>query len=158
MIVVADASPLVALATCDTLEILDKLFGEIKVSQAVWDEVTISNKPGSDKLTQYLQDKVYPFDLSDFIIGGHMLDMGELTAIALYKKLSANYLLIDEKAGRRVAKANSIKIIGSLGVLIMAQQKGLITSIKPYIDILRASKVHFSDQLLNDVLLKVGES
>jgi predicted nucleic acid-binding protein len=28
MIVVADASPLVALATCDCLEVLDKLFGE----------------------------------------------------------------------------------------------------------------------------------
>jgi len=157
VIVVADASPLVALATCDGLEILDQLFGEIKVSQAVWDEVTVANKPGAEKLTRYLQDKIYPFNLDDFIIGGSMLDIGELTAIALYKKLDANYLLIDEKAGRRVAKANSIKVVGSLGVLIMAKQKGLIPVIKPYIDILKESKVHFSGNLLNSVLQKVGE-
>ena len=157
MIVVADASPLVALATCDGLKILDQLFGEIKVSQAVWDEVTVANKPGSEKLAQYLQDKIYPFNLDDFIIGGSMLDIGELTAIALYKKLDASYLLIDEKAGRRVAKANSIKVIGSLGVLIMAKQKGLIPAIKPYIDVLKESKVHFSNNLLTSVLRKVGE-
>jgi predicted nucleic acid-binding protein len=31
--------------------------------------------------------------------------------------------LIDEKTGRRVAKLNQIKIIGSLGVLIEAKRK-----------------------------------
>ena len=34
MIVVADASPLVALAACDCLDVLEKLFGEVKVSDA----------------------------------------------------------------------------------------------------------------------------
>lgn len=157
MIIVADASPLVALAACEGLELLDQLFGEIKVSQAVWDEVTVANKPGSERLTQYLQDKIYPFNLDDYVIGGSMLDLGELTAIALYKKLNADYLLIDEKAGRRVAKANSIKIIGSLGILIMAKQRNLIPAIKPYVEILKISKVHFSNNLLTDVLIKMGE-
>lgn len=36
MILVADASPLIALACCDCLHILEKLFGEVKVSATVY--------------------------------------------------------------------------------------------------------------------------
>lgn len=157
MIIVADASPLVALAICDCLAVLDTLFGEVKVSQIVYDEVTLNNKPASDKLAMYLQGKIVGVNLDNYVIDGDSLDKGELTSIALYKHLQADYLLIDEKAGRKVAKLNHVKIIGSLGVLIEARRKGLIPLLKPYIDILRLSKVHFSDELLDYALVLVGE-
>lgn len=35
MIVVADASPLVALALCHCLDVLENLFGELKVSKTI---------------------------------------------------------------------------------------------------------------------------
>ncbi len=54
MIIVADASPLVALAVCDCLHILENLFEEVKVAQAVYDEVTVKNKPSANKLKEYL--------------------------------------------------------------------------------------------------------
>ncbi|MBJ6611985.1 MAG: DUF3368 domain-containing protein [Candidatus Thiothrix moscowensis] len=157
MIIVADASPLVALAICDCLDVLEQLFNEVKVSQTVYEEVTIGNKPGSDKLTAYLQGKIVGLNLDNYIIGGDSLDKGELTSIALYKHLQADYLLIDEKAGRKVAKLNHVKIIGSLGVLIEAKRKGIIPSLKPHVEILRLSKAHFSDDLLDYALAAVGE-
>jgi len=157
VIIVADASPLVALAICDCLDVLEKLFDEVKVSQTVYDEVTVGNKPGSDKLATYLRGKIVELNLDNYIIGGDSLDKGELTSIALYKHLQADYLLIDEKAGRKVAKLNHVKIIGSLGVLIEAKRKGVILSLKPQIEILRLSKAHFSDDLLDYALAAVGE-
>ncbi|HRJ54392.1 MAG TPA: DUF3368 domain-containing protein [Candidatus Thiothrix moscowensis] len=157
MIIVADASPLVALAICDCLDVLEQLFNEVKVSQTVYEEVTIGNKPGSDKLAAYLQGKIVGLNLDNYIIGGDSLDKGELTSIALYKHLQADYLLIDEKAGRKVAKLNHVKIIGSLGVLIEAKRKGIIPSLKPHVEILRLSKAHFSDDLLDYALAAVGE-
>lgn len=157
MIIVADASPLVALAICDCLDVLEQLFNEVKVSQTVYEEVTIGNKPGSDKLAAYLQGKIVGLNLDNYIIGGDSLDKGELTSIALYKHLRADYLLIDEKAGRKVAKLNHIKIIGSLGVLIEAKQKGILPLLKPHVEILRLSKAHFSDDLLDYALAAVGE-
>ena len=134
MIVVADASPLVALAICDCLEILESLFGEVKVTQIVHNEVTIEGKPGSGKLKNYLQGKIADVELDSFIIEGNSLDRGELSSMALYKKLPADYLLVDEKMGRRIAKLNNIKVIGTLGVLITAHKKKLIRSIKPHIE------------------------
>lgn len=157
MIVVADASPLVTLAICDCLNVLETLFGEVRVSQTVFDEVAFGNKPGADKLAIYLQNKIISINLESYIIGAEMLDKGELTSIALYKHLQADYLLIDEKAGRKVAKINHIKIIGSLGVLIEAKRKGIIPLLKPYVEILRQSKTHFGEDLLTYALTAVGE-
>jgi len=157
MIVVADASPLVALTICDSLDILEKLFDNVKVSQTVYEEVTIDGKFGSDKLKEYLQEKVTYLDLNSFVIEGSSLDKGELSSIALYKRLQADYLLIDEKAGRRIAKLNNIKVIGSLGVLIEAKKKGILQSLKPHIKILRSSKIYFNPNLLDYALKIVNE-
>ena len=157
MIIVADASPLVALTICDCLDALEQLFNEVKVSQTVYEEVIVGNKPGSDKLAAYLQGKIVGLNLDNYIIGGDSLDKGELTSIALYKHLQADYLLIDEKAGRKVAKLNHVKIIGSLGVLIEAKQQGIIPLLKPHVEILRLSKAHFSDELLDYALVAAGE-
>ena len=157
MIIIADSSPLVALALCDCLDILDALFGEVRVSQAVYEEVTVGNKAGSVKLAHYLQNRVKEVDIDLHIIGGDTIDKGELTSIALYKRLNADYLLIDEKAGRKIAQINQVKIIGSLGVLIEAKRKNMIPLLNPYIEILRTSKTHFSEELLNYALTAVGE-
>ncbi len=157
MIIIADSSPLVALALCDCLDVLDALFGEVRVSQTVYEEVTVGNKAGSAKLAHYLQGKVKESCLDLHIIGGDTIDKGELTSIVLYKNLNADYLLIDEKAGRKVAQINQVKIIGSLGVLIEAKRKGMIPLLNPYIEILRNSKTHFGEELLNYALTVVGE-
>lgn len=157
MIVVADASALVALAICDSLNILEGLFGEIKVSQTVFEEVTVSGQPASEKLRRYLQNKVEPVNLNSFVIEGCSLDHGELTSIALYKYLEADYLLIDEKAGRRIAKLNRIRVIGSLGILIEAKRKGILKSIKPHIETLKLSKIYFSAALLEQALKIANE-
>lgn len=58
MILVADAAPLIALACCDCLHILEKLFSDVKVSASVYEELTAKNRSGSDQLRKYLQGKV----------------------------------------------------------------------------------------------------
>ena len=58
MIVIADSSALVALSICDSLSLLDDLFGEVKVPQAVYDEVCVTHKAESQALKAYLHAKV----------------------------------------------------------------------------------------------------
>jgi predicted nucleic acid-binding protein len=77
MILVADASPLIALACCDCLHILEKLFGEVKVSVAVYEEVTVKNRAGSAQLLKYLQEKVVEEESTTLVIEGGSLDRVE---------------------------------------------------------------------------------
>lgn len=89
---------------------------------------------------------------------GKTLDRGEAEAIALYIEKSADYLLIDEKKGRKTATEHGIRVIGSLGILILAKRKDLLQSIKPSLDLLRTSSTRISDSLYEQALQMANET
>ena len=64
------------------------------------------------------------------------LDPGEAHAIALAIELKADELLIDERLGRREALQQRVPIIGILGILVVAKQRGLIPIVKPIMNAL----------------------
>ncbi len=55
MILVADASALIALAVCDSLPLLDSIFGQVITPEAVFSEVTLADKPQSDLIQMVLE-------------------------------------------------------------------------------------------------------
>ena len=127
MILVADSSALIALAVCDSLNLLDLLFTEVKVPRAVFVEVSKKSKKEADSLAHYLEDKIIDVEIDrNYIIKEGTIEIGELEAMTLYKQLAANWLLIDDRRARKIAELNQIKIIGSLGVLLLGKKKGIV--------------------------------
>lgn len=157
MLIIADSSALIALAVCDGLGLLDKLFEEIKVPQAVFHEVIIEGKPATESLRVYLTGKVVAVDLTSIIVTSGGLGLGELEAMALYKISRADYLLIDDKRARKVAKLNHINITGSQGILLLAKHKGHITHVKPFLDRLVASEIRIDERLVQKTLQLANE-
>lgn len=157
MLVIADSSALVALALCDGLDLLGQLFDEIAVPQAVYDEVVIKGKPAAKILQNYLQGKVVQVSLTNTIITGGGLGLGEIEAMALYKMRHADYLLIDDNRARKVARLNQITITGSQGILLFAKHRGLIPQVKPYLDRLRQTNIRISERLIQRTLALAGE-
>lgn len=68
MIVVADSSALVALVICQCLHLLEPLFGEIKVPEAVFVEACVPKKPGADILRTGLHQRVQTVSLTNYPI------------------------------------------------------------------------------------------
>ena len=81
-----------------------------------------------------------------------MLGMGESEAMTLYLEKNADFLLIDERKGRKIASYNNINTVGSLGILLMAKQKGLISAVKPLLNSLQQSNTRISDALYKKTL------
>ena len=157
MILVADCSALIALSACGQLELLEKLFEIVVVPEAVYQEATVADKKEARQLKTFLQGKVRKVDISQYVFLDAFADLGETEAMLLYKQLTADKLLIDDKRGRKVAKINNISIIGSLGVLLAAKERGLITEIAPMLKLIERSDVHLAENLVKMVLELANE-
>jgi predicted nucleic acid-binding protein len=120
MILIADCSALIALSTCQQLNLLDELFCEVIVPEAVYYEATQPNKKQAKQLKAYLEDKVRRVEMQNYVFLDGFADAGETEAMVLYKQISADKLFIDDQRGRNVAKLNQINTI-VLDLLILAQ-------------------------------------
>jgi predicted nucleic acid-binding protein len=158
-IIVTDSSPLVALALVGQLELLDKLFKYVIIPETVYHEAAEEGKPGSAEIAAWGKGKLSKAQdqniVEAFMIS---LDPGESEALAIYDEAKADYLLIDEKKGRKTAMVKGMNVIGSIGVLLMAKQEGLVAEVKPLMERLRRSTVYFSDSLLDLAISRAGES
>lgn len=158
MILVADCSALIALSTCDRLALLDQIFGQVVVPEGVYNEATEHNKKQASQLTTYLKDKIRKVDMQNYVFLDGFADAGETEAMILYKQISADKLLIDDRRGRNIATLNQIETIGSLGVLLVAKQRGLIDQIASLLRQLDQSDIYLSKQLISTVLELANET
>lgn len=157
MLVVADTSALLALAACESLELLDALFQEVRVPPAVLRECTEAGKASAEVLSTYLRNRVAEVDLEAFVIAAAGLGRGELEAMALYKRLHADRLLLDDSRARKVARLNGVQVVGSAGVLLLAKSEGLIPSVLPLLEQIQAAGIYLSETLVSEVLQLAGE-
>ena len=158
MIVVSDASPLISLAILDKLDILDQIFNEIVIPTAVYNEITQKNKPHLQALKKFATNRVKQVQNRLAVqLLQRELDIGESEAIVLAKENNISDILIDEYKGRKIAKANGLSPIGTLGVLIQAKKKGTIKAVKPELDNLVANHRKISQKLYDKALELAGE-
>ncbi len=157
MILVADCSALIALSVCESLVLLEELFDTVVVPETVYHEATRPDKKEAQALKLFLQGKVRHVDLQGYVFLDAFADAGETEAMLLYKQISADKLLIDDRRGRKVAKINHISTIGSLGVLLAAKEKGLVAEVSPLLRKLESSDIYLSQQVIATVLQLAGE-
>lgn len=158
MILICDSSPLIALSIIDKLTLLDSFFKEVFVPTSVFNEATIQGKPESQRIAEWAQGKITTATNKHLVRSfSLLLNAGESEAMSLYFEKKADFLLIDEKKGRKIAVYSKINIVGSLGILLLAKQKGLITSVKPLLDRLQQSYIRISNELYLKTLILADE-
>jgi len=145
MLVIADSSALIALDVCDALPLLSRLFHQVMVPRAMLEEVSVPGKAAAERLMAFLRDRVMEVDVRRFVFETGSLGRGEVEAMALYREMNADRLLMDDRRARRIAQLNGISVLGTLGVLLAAKEAGLIERIGPHIARLRDSDIYFSD-------------
>ena len=157
MLIVADSSALIALAVCNALDMILQVYDDLKIPEAVYMETVAPEKPYSDALGAFLTERVVKVDVSRWVVTSGGLGRGEIEAMALYKQLSADALLIDDHRARVIAEHNQIECIGALGLLLIAKRRGKINMLTPYVHKLRQSSIFYGDDLLDKVLELAGE-
>jgi len=65
--------------------------------------------------------------------------------------------VLDDGRGQAQELAHSLPIIGSLGIILRAKQRGLISAAKPLVEQLRLAGSFLDDELVAQALTMVGE-
>lgn len=149
--VVSNASPLINLARIGQLAVLHLLYGELLVPEAVWHEVVEegAGQPGADQVRTSNWIMVHSIENQRLVQALRQdLDPGEAEAIVLAVEMGADLLLMDERLGRETARHFGLRYTGLIGVFTEAKHKGLIPTVKPYLDALR----HTAGFWIGDVL------
>ncbi len=159
-IIVSDTSCTGYLIKINLLNLLQTIYGEIIVPQAVHDEILDLEVKGHSiiefKSAEWI--KVYPaIDLKNVKEYQHILDRGELEAISIAIDLDADLLIIDEKLGRTIAASIGFDVTGLVGILITAKNKCLIPSIKKALDKVILLGGRISKHLYNIALKSCNE-
>ena len=127
-IAVSDTSPLHYLILIGQADILPTLFTEVFVPATVRAEL---DHPETPKLVrdwmsrEHLWLVVRPDPVAEEL-DLTSLDDGERVAILLAAAMQAIILLMDDRAGVRLARAKGLATTGTLGVLVLAAQRGLL--------------------------------
>jgi len=161
MIVVSDTTPLIGLASIQRFDLLRRLFGELYIAQAVYNEAVASgHEAGGAKRqvstatwirTVSVQDRLAVEVLLD------ELDLGEAETIVLAREIGADWVLMDEKKGRRKLTQLGLRKIGTVGILLKAKQVGLLPAVKPDLEQLRRQGFSLSQAVVDAVLQQAGE-
>ena len=156
MIVVCNSSPIIALASVNRLDILKKLFSEILIPQAVYEEVfAIANKeiPKADFI------KVRKVKNKNLVkVLNLYLDVGESEVIAFALEKGIDRVILDDKQARKIAEKQGLKVIGTLGILILAKEKSIVEEVRSLI-IQMKKRINFriSQEIVNKVLSMLDE-
>jgi predicted nucleic acid-binding protein len=127
MTVVSNTSPLRYLIAVGRPDLIQKIFGQVLIPRGVEEELIHPSAPAATRQwiaerPEWLEVQVLSHDPEVELVP--QLDQGECEAIQLAMDIQADFLLIDERRGRKMATDRGITVVGILGILIESCRRG----------------------------------
>lgn len=156
-VVVADAGPLIALGRLHRLDLLPLLFADVQVTATVLDECLAQPAlPDAQRIANALAAGLIRRCPDAERTDEGPLDPGESSAIARAREIGAG-LLMDDRAAVMHARTIGLKVIGTLGVLVLAKRRGLLPEIRPSIEQMRDDGHYLGEVAIRAALDAAGE-
>lgn len=160
MKVVSDSTVLIGLAKIEKTDLLRNIFHEIYIPEAVFKEVAEEGdrRAGAKTVREaawIIKKQIIDYTQANFLMT--VLEKGEAEVLVMAKEIQADLLLLDEEKARKSAVRAGFKVMGLVGILIVAKKMGLITDIGTYIEKLQREKFRLSEKIVNMALKQAGE-
>jgi predicted nucleic acid-binding protein len=157
--VVLNNTPLVAFWALGRLDILRDLFQEVSIPQAVEEEFLATDGNSRRQAladAPWVRSIVLSYPRRARAYAG--LDRGEAEVLALAEERDARLVVMDERKGRRYAERMGLPLTGTLGVLLLAKEAGLVESVSSCVSKLQEAGLFLSRELVQRTLEIAGES
>lgn len=157
---VVNASPIIALARVGQAELLARLPEQAVIPRAVAEE--LCNAPEGDPARRVVESGLFKIILTPAPppeILAWDLGKGETAVLSYALSNPAWAAILDDGAARRCARSLSLMFTGTLSVVILAKQHGLIQSAAQVLHDLRSNDFRLDDAIIRDALARtVGEA
>ena len=159
MTVIADNSPLSALAEIGLLNVLYELFGIVTVPETVARESTHPHAP--EALRSFMQNPpswihIVPDPM--LLPETAALDPGESAAISLaWNSLPSVLLIVDDLPARHLSAVLGIHHTGTAGLLLTAAQRGLV-DFELSMTKLQATRFRLATRIVDELRIKLRGS
>lgn len=156
---VTNASPIIYLARTNYFDLLHLAATEVLVPAPVADEILVRGMedPAARALseTSWIR-KVEAPETPQSVLAWD-LGTGETAVIAWALAHPGCLAVIDDLEGRRCAETLGVRLRGTLGLVLRAKRLQVIPEARPVLEILRATGMYLSTQLIEMALAEVGE-
>ncbi len=154
---VCNASPIILLSKAESLFLLTELADKVIIPKGVKQELSVKIDKKVKDFLNHRKVEVVNVKKVDPKVVEWGLGKGESEVIALALKNPNYEVVLDDKLGRKCAKTLSLKVRGTIGIVILAKRKGVITVAQPVIQKLMDAGIYFSDKWLSEILSMVDE-
>lgn len=156
--VILNNTPLVALWVLGRLDLLRDLYGEVSIPAAVRDEfLAIEPDRREAALVESPWIKTVTLRHPQRALAYTGLDQGEAEVLALADE-TGGVVVMDERKGRRYAKRLGLPLTGTLGILLLAKERGLVHSVADALTALQAAGLWVDPSLVAETLRLAGEA
>ena len=157
---ILDASPIISLGKIDALSIFELTQHNIKIPSQVVSEIlaSTSGDPAIRWVSDISEEMVCPAEVLSPIVQKRNLGLGESAVLSCCLDNPSWTAVLDDKVARAVAKELHIRILGTLGIIGVAKQDGLIEEAKPLIEKLIDAGFHIKATEVSKILEMLGET
>ena len=145
---VTNSTCLIGLERIERLDILPQVFSTITIPTAVAAEVGIE---ADWLIVRTVQNLAVVATLKT------QVDSGEAEAIATAMELGDVFVILDDRKARLLSLQLSLKVIGTVGMLLRAKRFGVIAEIKPLLTALNQVDFRISQALIQKAVQIAGE-
>jgi len=156
---VVNASPLIFLSKAGLIDLLRVVSPQVMVPEPVAMEIS---RRGSDDVTaKALADTPWlisvPVTTIQPLIQSWDLGAGESAVLAYALQNPGMIAIIDDGTGRRCAEVLGVPLSGTLGLVLLAKQRGMIPSARQVVATLKQHGMFLSEKTIDQALVLVGE-
>jgi predicted nucleic acid-binding protein len=157
-VVIADTSPLQYLFQVGLIELLQQLFGAVQIPVAVRDELLVGRSLGFDvpdpAMFPWMSIRATPAARS---VERVELGAGERAVLALALEIPDCLVVLDDAAARASARQLGVATTGTLGILLLGKERGLVATIAPVLSTLEQRGFRVTDAVRRQVLQLADE-
>lgn len=157
--IVVNTSPWISLSVCGQIILLKELYHEVYIPISVRDEIMAGGEQsiGISELQESPWVRIEKVSDIEKVKLLYELEQGEAEVIILAKEKGIYQVLIDERVARMQAKVLGLHVIGTLGLLLKAKKRGLLSFIKPSIDKLLERGIWIKEDIVEGILKEAKE-